>query len=116
MPTLLNLLRRARQTQEPVSAPERHVTSPVPEQVYQAIDNTPAYPGRSDYEAKPRDRAPSDSSVREARPADSFRRTDWVESKPAPKPSSNREQRHAEPEPSKQEVRAYHELHSNARF
>lgn len=95
--------------QEPVSAPEP-VTSPVPEQVYQAIDNTPAYPGRSDYEAKPRDRAPSDSSVREARPADSFRRTDWVESKPAPKPSSNKEQRHAEPAPSKQEVRAYHEL------
>lgn len=95
--------------QEPVSAPEP-VTSPVPEQVYQAIDNTPAYPGRSDYESKPRDRAPSDSSVREARPADSFRRTDWVESKPAPKPSSNREQRHAEPAPSKQEVRAYHEL------
>ncbi len=95
--------------QEPVSAPEP-VTSPVPEQVYQAIDNTPAYPGRSDYEAKPRDRAPSDSSVREARPADSFRRTDWVESKPAPKPSSNREQRHVEPAPSKQEVRAYHEL------
>ncbi|WP_199483431.1 DNA mismatch repair endonuclease MutL [Vibrio owensii] len=95
--------------QEPVSAPEP-VNSPVPEHVYQAIDNTPAYPGRSDYEAKPRDRAPSDSSVREARPADSFRRTDWVESKPAPKPSSNREQRHAEPAPSKQEVRAYHEL------
>ncbi|MFM2622008.1 DNA mismatch repair endonuclease MutL [Vibrio owensii] len=95
--------------QEPVSAPEP-LTSPVPEQVYQAIDNTPAYPGRSDYEAKPRDTAPSDSSVREARPADSFRRTDWVESKPAPKPSSNREQRHAEPAPSKQEVRAYHEL------
>ncbi|WP_045482603.1 DNA mismatch repair endonuclease MutL [Vibrio owensii] len=95
--------------QEPVSAPEP-VTSPVPEHVYQAIDNTPAYPGRSDYESKPRDRAPSDSSVREARPADSFRRADWVESKPAPKPSSNREQRHAEPAPSKQEVRAYHEL------
>lgn len=95
--------------QEPVSAPEP-ANSPVPEHVYQAIDNTPAYPGRSDYEAKPRDRAPSDSSVREARPADSFRRTDWVESKPASKPSSNREQRHAEPAPSKQEVRAYHEL------
>lgn len=95
--------------QEPVSAPEP-VNSPVPEHVYQAIDNTPAYPGRSDYEAKPRDRAPSDSSVREARPTDSFRRTDWVESKPAPKPSSNREQRHAEPAPSKQEVHAYHEL------
>ncbi|MEH0715390.1 DNA mismatch repair endonuclease MutL [Vibrio owensii] len=95
--------------QEPVSAPEP-ANSPVPEHVYQAIDNTPAYPGRSDYESKPRDRAPSDSSVREARPADSFRRTDWVESKPASKPGSNREQRHTEPAPSKQEVRAYHEL------
>ncbi|HHP0482031.1 TPA: DNA mismatch repair endonuclease MutL [Vibrio campbellii] len=95
--------------QEPVSAPEP-VISPVPEQVYQAIDNTPAYPGRSDYEAKPRDRAPSDASVREARAVDSFKRTDWIESKPAPKPASSKEQRHAEPAPSKQEVRAYHEL------
>jgi DNA mismatch repair protein MutL len=95
--------------QEPVSKPEQ-TGSPVPERVYQAIDNTPAYPGRPDYETKPRDRASSDSYVREAHPADSFRRTDWVESKPAPKPSSNREQRHAEPAPSKQEVRAYHEL------
>ncbi|HDM8223633.1 TPA: DNA mismatch repair endonuclease MutL [Vibrio campbellii] len=94
---------------EPVSKPEQ-ASSSVPERVYQAIDNTPAYPGRSDYESKPRDRASSDASVREARPADSFRRTDWVESKPAPKPSSNREQRHAESAPSKQEVRAYHEL------
>ncbi|WP_050919225.1 DNA mismatch repair endonuclease MutL [Vibrio campbellii] len=94
---------------EPVSKPEQ-ASSSVPERVYQAIDNTPAYPGRSDYESKPRDRASSDASVREARPADSFRRTDWVESKPAPKPSSNREQRHVESAPSKQEVRAYHEL------
>ncbi|MEF1166805.1 DNA mismatch repair endonuclease MutL [Vibrio campbellii] len=94
---------------EPKSSPQQ-TCSPVPERVYQAIDNTPAYPGRSDYESKPRDRASSDASVREARPADSFRRTDWVESKPAPKPSSNREQRHAESAPSKQEVRAYHEL------
>ncbi|AUW03728.1 DNA mismatch repair endonuclease MutL [Vibrio campbellii] len=95
--------------QEPVSAPEP-VTSPVPERVYQAIDNTPAYPGRSDYEAQPRDRSSSDASVREARAADSFKRTDWIESKPAPKPASSKEQRHAEPAPSKQEVRAYHEL------
>lgn len=94
---------------EPTSTLES-TSSLVPERVYQAIDNTPAYPGRTDYEAKPRDRAPSDSSVREARVADSFKRTDWVESKPAPKPSSNKEQRHAEPAPSKQEVRAYHEL------
>ncbi|MFN1620707.1 DNA mismatch repair endonuclease MutL [Vibrio rotiferianus] len=94
---------------EPVSKPEQ-TGSPVPERVYQAIDNTPAYPGRSDYEAKPRDRESSDASVREARAADSFKRTDWIESKPAPKPASSKEQRHAEPAPSKQEVRAYHEL------
>ncbi|MGR5238477.1 DNA mismatch repair endonuclease MutL [Vibrio alfacsensis] len=83
--------------------------APVPKRVYQAIDNTPAYPGRSDYEAKPGDRTPSDSSVREARVADSFKRHDWIESKPAPKPIQNKE-RHAESAPSKQEVRAYHEL------
>ncbi|WP_440886915.1 DNA mismatch repair endonuclease MutL [Vibrio sp. WZ-1] len=94
---------------EPISTPEQS-GSPVLERVYQAIDNTPAYPGRSDYETKPRDRASSDASVREARVADSFKRTDWIESKPAPKPNSNKEQRHAEPAPSKQEVRAYHEL------
>jgi len=94
---------------EPVSKPDQ-TGSPVPERVYQAIDNTPAYPGRSDYEAKPRDGESSDASVREARAADSFKRTDWIESKPAPKPTSSKEQRHAEPAPSKQEVRAYHEL------
>ncbi|WP_282067146.1 DNA mismatch repair endonuclease MutL [Vibrio rotiferianus] len=94
---------------EPVSKPEQ-TGSLVPERVYQAIDNTPAYPGRSDYEAKSRDRESSNASVREARAADSFKRTDWIESKPAPKPTSSKEQRHAEPAPSKQEVRAYHEL------
>ncbi|HGY9595462.1 TPA: DNA mismatch repair endonuclease MutL [Vibrio campbellii] len=94
---------------EPKSSPQQ-TSSPVPERVYQAIDNTPAYPGRSDYEAQPRDRSSSDASVREARAADSFKRTDWIESKPAPKPASSKEQRHAEPAPSKQEVRAYHEL------
>ncbi|MDK9779182.1 MULTISPECIES: DNA mismatch repair endonuclease MutL [unclassified Vibrio] len=94
---------------EPVSKPEQ-TGSLVPERVYQAIDNTPAYPGRSDYEAKSRDRESSNASIREARAADSFKRTDWIESKPAPKPTSSKEQRHAEPAPSKQEVRAYHEL------
>ncbi|EMP4114457.1 DNA mismatch repair endonuclease MutL [Vibrio parahaemolyticus] len=85
------------------------VSTTVPERVYQAIDKTPTYPGRTDYEVKPRDRAPSDSSVREARIADSFKRTDWIESKPAPKPNVGKE-RHAEPAPSKREVHAYHEL------
>jgi DNA mismatch repair protein MutL len=88
---------------------ETSVSSPVPERVYQAIDNTPAYPGRSDYEVKPRERSAMDSSVREARQPDSYKRSDWVESKPVPKQTQSKE-RHAEPAPSKQEVRAYHEL------
>lgn len=91
------------------------VSTTVPERVYQAIDKTPTYPGRTDYEIKPRDRAPSDSSVREARIADSFKRTDWIESKPAPKPSVGKE-RYAEPAPSKREVHAYHELLKNTRL
>ncbi|WP_417878216.1 DNA mismatch repair endonuclease MutL [Vibrio sp.] len=91
------------------STKEDKVSSPVPEQVYQAIDKTPAYPGRSDYEKKPRERASSESSLREARQSDSYHRSDWVESKPASKPTPNKE-RHIEPAPTKQEVRAYHEL------
>ncbi len=95
-------------TPEP-STKEDKVSSPVPEQVYQAIDKTPAYPGRSDYEKKTRERASSESSLREARQSDSYHHSDWVESKPAPKPTPNKE-RHVESAPTKQEVRAYHEL------
>ncbi|MDW2116678.1 DNA mismatch repair endonuclease MutL [Vibrio sp. 1731] len=94
--------------QEPAS-------SPVPERVYQAIDSIPAYPGRSDYEVKPRNSGPSETSVREARVVESFKRNDWVESKPAPKPSHSKE-RHVEPAPTKQEVRAYHELLKTPEF
>ncbi|KIP67946.1 DNA mismatch repair protein MutL [Vibrio alginolyticus] len=94
--------------QEPAS-------SPVPERVYQAIESTPAYPGRSDYEVKPRNSGPSETSVREARVVESFKRNDWVESKPAPKPSHSKEC-HVEPAPTKQEVRAYHELLKTPEF
>ncbi|MCZ4391107.1 DNA mismatch repair endonuclease MutL [Vibrio alginolyticus] len=94
--------------QEPAS-------SPVPERVYQAIESTPAYPGRSDYEVKPRNSGPSETSVREARVVESFKRNDWVESKPAPKPSHSKE-RHVEPAPTKQEIRAYHELLKTPEF
>ncbi|MDW2188385.1 DNA mismatch repair endonuclease MutL [Vibrio sp. 1733] len=90
-------------------------SSPVPERVYQAIESTPAYPGRSDYEVKPRNSGPSETSVREARVVESFKRNDWVESKPAPKPSHSKE-RHVEPAPTKQEVRAYHELLKTPEF
>ncbi|EPR5147127.1 DNA mismatch repair endonuclease MutL [Vibrio alginolyticus] len=92
--------------QEPAS-------SPVPERVYQAIESTPAYPGRSDYEVS--NSGPSETSVREARVVESFKRNDWVESKPAPKPSHSKE-RHVEPAPTKQEVRAYHELLKTPEF
>ena len=95
-------------TPEP-STKDDKLSSPVPEQVYQAIDKTPAYPGRSDYEKKTRERASSESSLREARQSDSYHHSDWVESKPAPKPTPNKE-RHVESAPTKQEVRAYHEL------
>ncbi len=91
------------------SLEQSNVSAPVPEQVYQAIENTPAYPGRSDYEAKSRERSEGDASVREARQSERYPRSDWIESKPAPKQAHNQE-RHTEPAPSKQEVRAYHEL------
>ncbi|MFH4456781.1 DNA mismatch repair endonuclease MutL [Vibrio alginolyticus] len=94
---------------------QRPTSSPVPERVYQAIESTPAYPGRSDYEVKPRSSGPSEASVREARVVESFKRNDWVESKSAPKPNHSKE-RHVEPAPSKQEVRAYHELLKTPEF
>ncbi len=100
---------QSRQSTSEAHLEQTNLSAPVPEQVYQAIEKTPAYPGRSDYEAKPRESSGSGSSVREARQPDTYQRSDWIESKPAPKPVHNKE-RHAEPTPSKQEVRAYHEL------
>ncbi len=97
------------QSSPEASLPRDNVVSPVPERVYQAIDNTPAYPGRSDYEVKPRERTGAGASVREVRQSDDYQRSNWVESKSAPKSAQNKE-RQATPAPSKQEVRAYHEL------
>ncbi|MBM5072470.1 DNA mismatch repair endonuclease MutL [Vibrio parahaemolyticus] len=101
--------RQTSQSAFEASLEQTDVSSPVPERVYQAIESSPAYPGRGDYEAKPRERSGTGPSVREARQPDSYQRSDWIESKPAPKPVHNKEH-HAEPAPSKQEVRAYHEL------
>lgn len=101
--------RQANQSASEAPLEQTDVSSPVPERVYQAIESTPAYPGRGDYEAKPRERSGSGPSVREERLPDSYQRSDWIESKPAPKPVHTKEH-HAEPAPSKQEVRAYHEL------
>ncbi|CAE6923326.1 DNA mismatch repair endonuclease MutL [Vibrio sp. B1FLJ16] len=101
--------RQASQSASEAPLEQTDVSSLVPERVYQAIESTPAYPGRGDYEAKPRERSGTGPSVREARQPDSYQRSDWIESKPAPKPVHNKEH-HAEPAPSKQEVRAYHEL------
>ncbi|PFG55089.1 DNA mismatch repair protein MutL [Vibrio sp. ES.051] len=96
----------AQDINSPSEVPVAEAT-PVPERVYQAIDNTPAYPGRRDYESKSASHTSADSSVREPRVAESFKRNDWVESKPAP---TQNQARHIESAPNKQEVRAYHEL------
>lgn len=87
------------QPESPASAPEskQALTSQVPDQVYQAVENTPSYPGKADYEEHR-------SAVREASP-----RSDWHESRPAPSKTKSTE-RYSEPAPSKQEVRAYQEL------
>ncbi|WP_423839948.1 DNA mismatch repair endonuclease MutL [Vibrio mytili] len=87
----------------------------VPERVYQAIDQSPAYPGRSDYESKPREESSSEFSVREAKSSDIPERSNWIESKRSARPTQHKE-RHAEPAPSKQEVRAYHELLETPEF
>ncbi|MDF2154721.1 DNA mismatch repair endonuclease MutL [Vibrio sp. CAU 1672] len=74
----------------------------VPERVYQAVEKAPAYPGRADYQPEPA----GEHSVREARIS---QRQEWTESRPAAKNSAQQE-RYAESPPSKQQVKAYHEL------
>lgn len=71
--------------------------SPVAEQVYQAVEQVPSYPGRADYNERC-------SEVKEARSYN-----DWHESKPQQSKSKPNE-RYSEPPPSKQEVKAYQEL------
>ncbi|WP_394146506.1 DNA mismatch repair endonuclease MutL [Vibrio atypicus] len=69
----------------------------VPERVYQAVEQTPLYPGKAGY-------SESRDAVREAAP-----RNEWQESRPTPsKPKAP--ERYGEPAPTKREVKAYQEL------
>ncbi|EPF2508344.1 DNA mismatch repair endonuclease MutL [Vibrio fluvialis] len=80
---------------------EPELVSAVPERVIQAVESTPAYPGRSDY-AQPARESTRDQ-VREAP-----RHSDWVESPKAKgKPV---QERISAPSPSQAEVRAYQAL------
>ncbi len=72
-------------------------TSPVPDQVYQAIERVPHYPGRAVETSESR------SQVREQAP-----RNDWVESRGEPRAKNN--ERYGQPSPSKQEVAVYQKL------
>jgi DNA mismatch repair protein MutL len=76
------------------------VNDGVPQEVYQAVEQVPTYPGRADYQES-RDEARS--KVQEAQPQNA-----WVESKSAPK--SNKPEHYGEPAPTKREVKAYQEL------
>ncbi|ELV8556430.1 DNA mismatch repair endonuclease MutL [Vibrio fluvialis] len=80
---------------------EPELTSAVPERVIQAVESTPAYPGRSDYERP--ERESTRDQVREAP-----KHSDWVESPKAKgKPV---QERVSAPSPSQAEVRAYQAL------
>ncbi|WP_158146922.1 DNA mismatch repair endonuclease MutL [Vibrio fluvialis] len=80
---------------------EPELASAVPERVIQAVESTPAYPGRSDY-AQPARESTRDQ-VREAP-----RHSDWVESPKAKgKPV---QERISAPSPSQAEVRSYQAL------
>ncbi|GAA5648544.1 DNA mismatch repair endonuclease MutL [Vibrio proteolyticus] len=89
-------------TSTPTPEPEASDTArTVPQQVYQAIDNTPAYPGRAGYERR------VESSERVSNQATSSR--DWVDS-PKPASTNKSRERSVESAPSHQELQAYREL------
>ncbi|MCE7617211.1 DNA mismatch repair endonuclease MutL, partial [Vibrio fluvialis] len=80
---------------------EPELTSAVPEQVIQAVESTPAYPGRRDYERP--ERESTRDQVREAP-----KHSDWVESPKAKgKPV---QERVSVPSPTQAEVSAYQAL------
>ncbi|WP_162045455.1 DNA mismatch repair endonuclease MutL [Vibrio taketomensis] len=85
-------------TDKPTSFPAEP-NQVVPDQVYQAIERVPHYPGRAVDPASDEDI----TQVREQTP-----RNDWVESRSVPRVKP--QERHAAPTPSKQEVAAYQQL------
>ncbi|WP_213864870.1 DNA mismatch repair endonuclease MutL [Vibrio crassostreae] len=114
----------------PVSdAPAHSEQSQVSERVRHAIEQTPAYPRKAESEqaynqpqhcvndggqrySSPANRSSSPSGGSSARET-SFTgspRQEWIESRPEPKKEKESHQHHAEPAPSKREVKAYKEL------
>ncbi|MFA0134581.1 DNA mismatch repair endonuclease MutL [Vibrio splendidus] len=116
------------------SAPESDASahseqSQVSERVRHAIEQTPAYPRKAESEqaynqpqhcvndggqrySSPANRSSSPSGGSSARET-SFTgspRQEWIESRPGPKKEKESHQHHAEPAPSKREVKAYKEL------
>ncbi|WP_114767842.1 DNA mismatch repair endonuclease MutL [Vibrio rhodolitus] len=69
----------------------------VPEQVYQAVERVPSYPGRVS-EPQPKGEATQLQTSR----------SDWVESRPMPRSKTN--DRYGQPSPSKQEAAVYQQL------
>ncbi|MCG9639470.1 DNA mismatch repair endonuclease MutL [Vibrio sp. Isolate34] len=117
------------------NVPAHSEQSQVSERVRHAIEQTPAYPRKAESEQahdKPqhsvndggRHYAPSASPSSSTSPSSSAGRSssasensftgsprqEWIESRPAPKKEKEPHQHHAEPAPSKREVKAYKEL------
>ncbi|PTP26607.1 DNA mismatch repair endonuclease MutL [Vibrio splendidus] len=110
-------------------APAHSEQSQVSERVRHAIEQTPAYPRKAESEqaynqpqhcvndggqrySSPANRSSSPSGGSSARET-SFTgspRQEWIESRPGPKKEKESHQHHAEPAPSKREVKAYKEL------
>ncbi|WP_434762359.1 DNA mismatch repair endonuclease MutL [Vibrio fortis] len=100
--------------------------SQAPERAREAIDKTPAYPRKAESERvreSVQDRTSNYSLGQEQSQHASGRqsftgspRQEWIESRPAPKPDKPSNQHHAEPAPSKREVKAYKELLQTPEF
>ena len=100
--------------------------SQAPERAREAIDKTPAYPRKAESERvreSVQDRTSNYSLGQEQSQHASGRqsftgspRQEWIESRPAPKPDKPSNQHHAEPAPSKCEVKAYKELLQTPEF
>ncbi len=78
----------------------------VAEQTYQAVDNVPAYPGRSDYVREPKPTRLDSSHTYQS----SNSPNEWQESRPEPASRKKQEERFGEKPPSKAEVKAYKAL------
>ncbi|CAK2973356.1 DNA mismatch repair protein MutL [Vibrio crassostreae] len=111
------------------NAPAHSEQSQVSERVRHAIEQTPAYPRKAESEqaynqpqhcvndggqrySSPVNRSSSPSGGSSARETSftSSPRQEWIESRPEPKKEKESHQHHAEPAPSKREVKAYKEL------